>query len=66
GAWSDLTRHGGYGLGYENVDDAVENIVDVMINRKSWGYYSGKSLERIEGLTMDKFITKLTGILRLG
>ncbi|MEO3993878.1 MAG: glycosyltransferase family 4 protein [Desulfurococcaceae archaeon TW002] len=65
GTWNDLARHEESGLGYENVDEAVKNLADVMTNEKVWRHYSSKSLERVRELTLNKFIAQLINILRL-
>jgi glycosyltransferase involved in cell wall biosynthesis len=64
GAWSDLAMGGEVGLGYEGVDEAVNALTRLLTDAKVWNYYSGKSLGRVGEITFDKFVSKLSELVR--
>jgi len=64
GAWSDLAMNGEVGLGYEGVDEAVEALAKLLTDEKAWGHYSGKSLGRVGEITFDKFVSRLSELVK--
>ncbi|MEM1686910.1 MAG: glycosyltransferase family 4 protein [Zestosphaera sp.] len=64
GAWTDLTRGGTVGVGYESVEEAVEHLLKLITDPKTWRHYSQKSLERARELTLHHYITNLTQQLK--
>ncbi|WP_369689115.1 glycosyltransferase [Vulcanisaeta thermophila] len=64
GAWTDLALEGQVGLGYVGVDDAVESLAKLLTDGKSWGYYSGKSLERVRDIAFDNFVSRLMELVK--
>ncbi|MEM1903289.1 MAG: glycosyltransferase [Pyrobaculum sp.] len=64
GAWTDLTRGGIVGVGYDSVEEAVEHLVKLITDPKTWRHYSQKSLERARELTLHHYITNLTQLLK--
>ncbi|MEM4964951.1 MAG: glycosyltransferase [Pyrobaculum sp.] len=63
GAWTDLTR-GTVGVGYDSVEEAVENLVKLITDPKTWRHYSQKSIERARELTLHHYIANLTQLLK--
>jgi glycosyltransferase involved in cell wall biosynthesis len=64
GAWSDLAMGGEVGLGYESVDEAVNALARLLTDAKVWGHYSSKSLGRVGEITFDKFVSRLSELVR--
>ena len=64
GAWSDLAMGGEVGLGYEDVDEAVEALAKLLTDEKAWGHYSGKSLGRVGEITFDKFVSRFSELVK--
>ena len=64
GAWSDLAMGGEVGFGYEGVDEAVEALAKLLTDEKAWGHYSGKSLGRVGEITFDKFVSRLSELVK--
>ncbi|MEM1902716.1 MAG: glycosyltransferase [Pyrobaculum sp.] len=64
GAWTDLTKGGTVGVGYDSVEEAVEHLVKLITDPKTWRHYSQKSLERARELTLHHYITNLTQLLK--
>ncbi|MEM1927063.1 MAG: glycosyltransferase, partial [Pyrobaculum sp.] len=64
GAWTDLTRGGTVGVGYDSVEEAVEHLLKLITDPKTWRHYSQKSLERARELTLHHYITNLTQQLK--
>jgi len=64
GAWSDLAMNGEVGLGYESVDEAVEALTKLLTDEKAWSRYSGKSLGRVGEITFDKFVSRLSELVK--
>ncbi len=64
GAWSDLALNGEVGLGYEGVDEAVNALAKLITDSRAWSNYSMRSLDRVRDITFDKFIDKLTELVR--
>lgn len=63
GTWSDLVAEGSWGLGYDDVREAVEAVSKLMTNKRLWSIYSGKSVERVKNLTLARFIERFRGLL---
>jgi hypothetical protein len=55
---------GEVGLGYESVDEAVNALARLLTDEKAWSYYSEKSLGRVGEITFDKFVSRLSGLVR--
>jgi len=55
---------GEVGLGYESVDEAVNALAKLLTDVKVWNYYSGKSLGRVGEITFDKFVSRLSELVR--
>ncbi|MEM4898526.1 MAG: glycosyltransferase [Pyrobaculum sp.] len=64
GAWTDLTRGGIMGMGYDSVEEAVEHILKLITDPKTWRHYSQKSLERARELTLHYYIIDLIQLLK--
>ena len=64
GAWTDLTKGGTIGVGYDSVEEAVEHLVKLITDPKTWRHYSQKSIERARELTLHHYITNLTQQLK--
>ncbi|MGC9077099.1 MAG: glycosyltransferase, partial [Conexivisphaera sp.] len=62
GAWTDLAQEGKSGLGYVDEDEAVDEIAELLSNRKKWTYYSQKALERARDLTFQNFVKRVQEI----
>ncbi|WP_054842129.1 glycosyltransferase [Vulcanisaeta distributa] len=64
GAWSDLALNGEIGLGYENVDEAVNALAKLLTDSRAWSNYSIRSLDRVRDITFDKFVDRLAELVR--
>jgi glycosyltransferase involved in cell wall biosynthesis len=64
GAWTDLAMNGEAGLGYDNVDEAVENLSKMLTDANEWSYYSQKSLARVAEITFENFVNRLNEIVK--
>jgi glycosyltransferase involved in cell wall biosynthesis len=64
GPWSDLVMEGVHGLGYATAEEAVEVISKLLTDSSTWSYYSGKAVERVKGLTFNKFIEKAIQLIK--
>jgi len=64
GTWSDLASEGLYGLGYTNVEEAVEALAKLVTNSNTWNLYTQKSIEKARELTFNKFIEKSSTLVK--
>ncbi len=64
GAWTDLVMEGAYGRGYEEKEGAAEAIAYAFSNENSWRQMSKKSLERVNGLTVQEYSNKFQKMIR--
>ncbi|MEL9991227.1 MAG: glycosyltransferase [Thermoproteus sp.] len=64
GAWSDLAGQGATGLGYEGVDEAVEQMAKLMTDSRIWSRYSTLSIEKVKDLSINNFANKLYEYLK--
>jgi glycosyltransferase involved in cell wall biosynthesis len=64
GTWSDLASEGFYGLGYTNVEEAVEALAKLVTNSSMWNLYTQKSIEKARELTFNKFIEKSSALVK--
>jgi glycosyltransferase involved in cell wall biosynthesis len=64
GTWSDLVGEGSYGLGYTSAEEAAEALAKLLTNPGLWQYYSGRAVERVSGLTLDRFTERFSELLR--
>jgi hypothetical protein len=55
---------GVHGLGYATAEEAVEVISKLLTDSSTWSYYSGKAVERVKGLTFNKFIEKAIQLIK--
>jgi glycosyltransferase involved in cell wall biosynthesis len=55
GAWTDLAEEGRYGLGYETAEEAKEAVAKLLTDRRTWRFFSQRSLERASKLTFERF-----------
>ncbi len=56
--------NGEVGLGYETADEAVEAIAKLLTDARAWSDYSMKSLGRVRDITFDRFVERLTELVR--
>lgn len=64
GTWSDLVGEGVYGLGYSEVEEAVEALSKLLTDRDTWVAMSGRSIERVRDLTLEKFTQRFHKLLQ--
>lgn len=64
GLWSDLVESGAYGLGYNNLNEAVEALIKLLSDERTWNCYSYKSLKKARSLTIEEFLTKLSMLMK--
>jgi len=64
GAWMDLAKEGYYGLGYENEQEAVENIMKFIKDKGAAELYYQRSLERVRELGIENFEKELIATLK--
>ena len=56
--------NGEVGLGYEGVDEAVEALAKLLTDEKAWSHYLSKSLGRVGEITFDKFVSRLSELVK--
>jgi len=56
--------NGEVGLGYEGVDETVKALAKLLTDEKAWSHYSGKSLGRVGEITFDKFVSRLSELVK--
>ncbi|MGC9135710.1 glycosyltransferase [Caldivirga sp.] len=64
GTWSDLVEEGVRGLGYSDVDEAVDSTVKLLTDGKAWSHYSSASVSKAKDITLQVFISKFSEILQ--
>jgi glycosyltransferase involved in cell wall biosynthesis len=64
GTWSDLVSEGSCGLGYTSAEEAAEALAKLLTDPVLWRYYSGRAVERVSGLTLDRFTERFSELLR--
>ncbi|MFP3257975.1 MAG: glycosyltransferase [Caldivirga sp.] len=64
GTWSDLVEEGNTGLGYVNVDEAVDSIARLLTDAKAWGHYSSASVVKASSITLQNFISRFSDLLK--
>lgn len=59
-----MALNGEIGLGYENVDEAVNALAKLLTDSRAWSNYSIRSLDRVRDITFDKFVDRLAELVR--
>jgi len=63
GAWSDLAQEAG--LGYQDVDEAIEQITKALTDPNLWRNLSYASIAKARELTLDSFSRRFKELLKL-
>ncbi len=64
GTWSDLVEEGARGLGYSDVNDAINAVAKLITDGKAWSHYSLASVDKAKNMTLKVFINKFSEILK--
>ena len=64
GTWSDLVEEGARGLGYSDVNDAINAVAKLITDGKDWSHYSLASVDKAKNMTLKVFINKFSEILK--
>ncbi|MBE9391514.1 glycosyltransferase family 4 protein [Fervidicoccus fontis] len=64
GLWSDLALAGKSGVGYENAEEAIQEIVKLINDEKAWRHYSSMSLRRSDDLRIEKFVQRFNEYIK--
>jgi alpha-1,2-mannosyltransferase len=64
GAWSDLSKEGEIGEGYDDAHSASKAIVGMFSDKDRWERQSEKSIKRAENLSVSNFSNEFINLIR--
>ena len=64
GTWTDLAEEGTAGLGYDDLDEAIDALARLITDKETWNHYSSEGIKRVRELTLDSFTKKLDSLIR--